>query len=475
MRLSETAQELGDCLERFEVLGRLTPEAIIIHRDDHIIYANNASTKLLGAERVEDVVGCRMDHFVPESERERVQQRRALVANGAEPEPGEYELLGLDGVTRTAFVASGSVDFGGLAARLLVASDITAQKQAASEQERLQARLAASQRLEAIGRLAGGIAHDFNNLLTVIAGYTAFCLDHLAADDPIYHYLEQIDLASERAAGLTHQLLAFGRQQVLRPSILDLNSIVIDMEKMLRRLIGEDVVLELDLEPGTCAIRADRGQIEQVIVNLVVNARDSMSYGGRILVSTRFVSEVPDGVEWDSRPESDCYARLGVRDEGAGMSRETIERIFEPFYTTKPAGGGTGLGLATVYGIVKQSRGAIEVVSEPEKGTEFKVYLPSAQPASGGRRSSDMRKLQSARQQGSDQPLAPSSPTTVLLVEDDAGIRRLAERVLTRAGYRVVVADLQGWNGVEIFRRDAALLQIGKGLLQAIAPQALVI
>ena len=297
-----------------------------------------------------------------------------------------------------------------------------------SERKLLEAQLRQAQKMEAVGRLAGGIAHDFNNLLTAIIGYTDLALADLREGDPMRQDMEEILRAAHRAAGLTRQLLAFSRQQVLAPRVLDLNEVVQTVDKMLGRLVGEDIELQSVLAPGLGHIKADPGQLEQVIVNLAVNARDAMPTGGKLTIETADV-EVAEtrGRDLTTVPAG-RYVMLAITDSGTGMDEDTKARIFEPFFTTKEQGKGTGLGLATVYGIVKQSGGFIWVYSEPGHGTTFKIYLP--------------------RVEGAADALAPPVGTaavprgteTVLIVEDEEAVRVLAKTALARKGYRVLEA-----------------------------------
>jgi len=288
--------------------------------------------------------------------------------------------------------------------------DISERKRADDELRQAQEHLRQAQKLEAIGRLAGGIAHDFNNLLTVINGYSEILLSNGRTDEVSRRLLGQVKKSGERAATLTQQLLAFSRKAVIQPVVLDLNPVVKDAEKMLRRLIGEDIELRTELEPGLGAIRADRGQIDQILLNLAVNARDAMPKGGSISVRTRNIILGPDHdghIEVVPGP----YVLLQVTDSGCGMDESTRARIFEPFFTTKEVGKGTGLGLATVYGIVKQNDGYIEVASVPGTGATFRIYLPRTQdtaPVTG----------EAPTTSG-----APQGSGTVLLVEDEADVR----------------------------------------------------
>jgi len=254
--------------------------------------------------------------------------------------------------------------------------DITARKSAEEEKGKLEIQLRHAQKMESVGRLAGGVAHDFNNLLTVINGYSGFLLNELHPNDPLREYAQEVNIAGERAAGLTKQLLAFSRNQKVEPRALDLNEAIEESAPMLRRLIGEDIALETEYDPSLGKIMADPVQIHQIIMNLAVNARDAMAGGGMILIETqnRDIGEDPLSVHPDAKPGN--YAALLVMDNGRGMDEATLERIFEPFFTTKGVGQGTGLGLATVYGIVRQNGGWIDGQSELGIGTSFQIYFP---------------------------------------------------------------------------------------------------
>ena len=302
-----------------------------------------------------------------------------------------------------------------------VAVDITQRWQ-------LEEQLRQSLKMEAIGRLAGGIAHDFNNLLTSILGYGDLVLGRLPEADVNRNDVEQIRVAGERAAALTQQLLAFSRRQVLEPKTLDLNTLVGEAGQMLRRLIGEDVVLELDLDPAAGSIRADSSQVLQVLMNLAVNARDAMPRGGRVQIATTRADLAAARHFPGFAIAAGSYARLSVADTGSGMDQETLSHIFEPFFTTKEKGRGTGLGLATVYGVVKQSAGYILVESRPDAGTRFDLYFPRVPEAPEG-----------AAEAIEAEPRQEGSPT-VLLVEDEEGLRALAAKVLTANGYSVLEA-----------------------------------
>jgi PAS domain S-box-containing protein len=328
----------------------------------------------------------------------------------------------------------------GTATLLGVATEIT-------ERKRLEEQLLQSQKMEAVGQLAGGVAHDFNNILTAIVGYTDLLAAELDGNARQLEDLEEIRKAARRAAALTRQLLAFSRKQVLEPRIIDVNDVVSNLDKMLRSLISENIELKTDLADNLAAARADPNQIEQVIMNLAINARDAMPDGGTVTIETRnatlddayaaqHVSVIPGE-----------YVMLAVSDTGCGMDQKTQARIFEPFFTTKPPGRGTGLGLSTVYGIVKQSGGNIWLYSEPGKGTTFKIYLPAiaALPEDIGKAAPA-----EAVQRGGG---------TVLVVEDDEQLRRLTHRALAGQGYTVLEAD-RGSTALDIARRHKGQIDL---------------
>jgi two-component system, cell cycle sensor histidine kinase and response regulator CckA len=298
-----------------------------------------------------------------------------------------------------------------------------------SKIKRLEEQFRQAQKMEAVGTLAGGVAHDFNNLLTVINGYSEILISRLGPDDPMQELLVEIHKAGERAVTLTRQLLAFSRQQILEPKVLDLNAVVTDTENMLRRLIGEDIILTTVLDPALQPVKVDPGQIEQVLMNLAVNARDAMPQGGRLNVETRNV--ILDEAYRQTRPavRPGAYSMLAVTDAGTGMDEATKARIFEPFFTTKVSGKGTGLGLAVVHGVVNQSGGHIEVESELGRGTAFKVYFPQVKEA-----------LTSPKL-GAGTRTMPTATETLLLVEDDDAVRAIAGHVLRSCGYTLLEAN----------------------------------
>jgi len=306
--------------------------------------------------------------------------------------------------------------------------DITELKRAEAEKARIEDQLRQAQKLESVGRLAAGVAHDFNNLLTVINGFSRLLLGGLKVGDPLRDGLEEIHKAGERAAGLTQQLLAFSRKQILQPRVLDLNRVVEEMRPMLERLMGENVEVCVQLHAQPTTIRADPHQLHQVLMNLAANSRDAMPRGGRFSIETT-------SVEWDeshiqSRPGAQAgpYVMLAVSDTGVGMNVETCGHIFEPFFTTKEVGKGTGLGLSTIHGIVEQSGGSVEVASELGRGTTFKIFMPRVVDAQA-----DSGKPEAV--------VAIGGKETVLVVEDQAVVRRYAATALRTFGYQVIEAE----------------------------------
>jgi len=333
----------------------------------------------------------------------------------------EWQHRRLDGEEFPAMVLLTRFELAGQALLQASVRDISAQRQ-------LEEQLRQSQKLEAIGQLAGGVAHDFNNLLTGIKGYARLAMGQTQAGTSLHSDLEQVSQLSDRAAGLTRQLLAFSRKQALQPEVIDLNHVIGDATKMLGRLIGEHIELEFVPTMPLDRVCADPGQIEQVLMNLAVNARDVMPNGGRLTIETANVDLDEEYVKAHAQAEPGPHVMIAVSDTGCGMDAETQQRIFDPFFTTKEVGKGTGLGLATVYGIVRQHNGYIWVYSEPGEGTAFKIYLPRSGSA-----------VMAAREtQDTD---ARGGSEGVLLVEDDDAVLEVARRHLTEKGYRVLCAS----------------------------------
>jgi signal transduction histidine kinase len=316
-----------------------------------------------------------------------------------------------------------------------------------AHREDVEKQLIQAQKMEAVGRLAGGVAHDFNNLLTVILGYNEMLREHLT-DDPVgSDYVMEAMHASERASALTNQLLAFSRRQVAMPRIVDLNGLVSNIEKMLRRIIGEDIRLELRLDPAVPAVEVDPGHIDQVVMNLAVNSRDAMPDGGRLIIETARVELSEEYSSTHVIPAPGSYAVLTVSDTGMGMDSATRAHIFEPFFTTKEQGRGTGLGLSIVYGIIKQNGGEILVYSEPGQGTVFKVYLPAAQKS--------VEPIPAVSAEGA----ADLASGAILLVEDEDQVRNLTRSILVRQGYHVF-DFASAADALEFLREDAQKIDL---------------
>ena len=390
--------------------------------------ANDAAVATYGFSRDEFLSMTAADIRPPEDiPRLRERIRRAMAEGGALT-VGESRHRRKDGTVFDVHVTSSTLVFAGRRASLAMAIDITEQKRAAAALEKLEGQLRQSQKMEAIGQLAGGIAHDFNNLLGVVIGYSELVLRDLAPGTPAARRMKEIRSAGDRAAALTKQLLAFSRRQLLQPRVIDLNAVVTEAETMLARVISENVEIDTRLARGLQPVLADPGQIHQVLLNFAVNARDAMSGGGRLTLETRNVEIAPEDADTHPDVPPGPYVLLLVADTGHGMPPEVLEHMFEPFFTTKGKGHGTGLGLATVYGVVAQSGGHLEVESEVGRGTTFKVYLPVA---AGGAASPD--------------PVAAAPPRaaaeTVLLIEDAAPLREMVQEILESEGYSVLPAE----------------------------------
>ncbi len=395
-------------------------------------------------ERALELVGVRREHLIGRSFRETVKTpgRDAFIAKCARVmetgRPFEEEFQPESPDVRAAWVRHQVIPVGDGVA--VTARDVT-------ERHRLEEELRHSQRMEAVGRLAGGIAHDFNNLLTAINGYGELLLSRVPEDDALRIDVHEICSAGERAAALTQQLLAFSRRQLLKPERLDLSAVVADMDKMLRRLIGEHIGVETRLAPDPCLVHADRGQLQQVVMNLVVNARDAMESGGTLTLETANLGGDGPDVRREPGAPPGRYAMLLVRDTGCGMDEETLAHVFEPFFTTKPSGKGTGLGLSMVYGIVQQSGGQVAARSKPGQGSTFRIFLPLA-PAEAAVAAAP-----------APEAAAAGGRETVLLVEDEALVARLAERVLSEAGYTVLRAS-DGVEAEQVFQQHSGTIDL---------------
>jgi two-component system cell cycle sensor histidine kinase/response regulator CckA len=393
--------------------------------DGKISEVNDAGLRMLGYSRAELLSGAiAWDDITPPEWRQSDDLAREQLRTCGAASPWEKELLRKDGSRVPILAGAAMID--GLEG-IAVAVDLTEHKRFESAKIALEGQLRQAQKMEAIGRLAGGIAHDFNNVLSVVLSYADLLLEQLEPHDPMRDDVNEIRNAGQRAADLTRQLLMFSRQQVLQPKVLDLNEVLAGLDKMLQRMVGEDVELVLSTTQPAGRVRADPGSIEQVLMNLVVNARDAMPTGGELTIETANVVLDEEDVRAHLGARPGAHVMLIVSDTGTGMDRATQARIFEPFFTTKEQGKGTGLGLSTVFGIVHQSGGHVQVDSEPGKGTTFEVYLPRVDDEAPAARPA----VPSATLRGSE---------TVLLVEDEDQVRVVASAILRRHGYHVLEA-----------------------------------
>ena len=419
---------LGETEAKYHALVENANEAILVAQDGKFAYANTKTGTLLGVP-VDDLIGTSFINYIHPDDREVVLERyKKRIAGESIPDAYEFRIVTREGESRWLHLRAQQVQWDGNPATLNMLTDVTEKKQAEEEKIKLQHQLLQAQKMESIGRLAGGVAHDFNNMLGVILGHTEMAMDQVEHDDPLWAGLEEIRKAAERSADLTHQLLAFARKQTVSPKLLDLNETVEGMLKMLRRLIGEDI--DLLWKPGhrLRQIHMDPSQIDQVLANLCVNARDAISGVGKVTIETANVL-IDDAYGRDHlEAVSGEYVMLAISDDGSGMDKETLGKLFEPFYTTKEVGKGTGLGLATVYGIMKQNNGFINVYSEPHQGTTFKLYFPRY-----------MGNAEPVKKEKKDESTL-SGHETVLIVEDEPAILDLGKRMLEKLGYHVLAA-----------------------------------
>lgn len=407
----------------------LAPCAISTVKDGTYLVVNNNWLKTTGYSR-EEVVGKQATNLVWINFKDRQTFLQLLLVHGSVFH-WETNFRLKSGEVRQVAVSAEIIEFENEPCVASTVIDVTEYKNLAEELRHSEEKLRQSQKMEALGRLAGGVAHDFNNLLTAIVGYADLILVNPDTPELFQEDVNEIKASAERAAELTRQLLAFSRKQVLQPRVFDLNVVVCNLNKMLQRLIGEDSEIVIATSQTPAFVKADLNQIEQVIINLAVNARDAMPDGGKIVMETANVFIDEQYVVDHVGVKPGFYVRLSVSDSGEGMDAETMARIFEPFFTTKEMGRGTGLGLSTVYGVVKQSGGNIWVYSEQGVGTTFKVYLPSAEVPQAV-------KLSTANVKSLEQPLATEA--TILLVEDEPSIRKVVQRVLVKNGFNVLVA-----------------------------------
>ena len=419
--------------EQYRALFENTPYPMwVFDLDTHKLLAVNGAAIAHYGYRREEFLALRLEDLRPPEDIPGLERHLATRPSGYRT-TGPWRHRKKDGTIIHVETSGDEIPFAGRRAELVVIDDVT-------ERKRLEEQFRQAQKMEAVGRLAAGVAHDFNNLLTAILGTTDLMMEDLPADHPNREGLLDIRGAAERAAVLTRQLLTFSRQQVVSPRVLRLNEIITDLVKLLRRLLGEDVTIATALAPDCGHVKADPGQLEQVLVNLSVNARDAMPNGGRLMLETRNVDlDAAYPTERVTIPAG-RYVMLAVTDTGTGMDANTKARIFEPFFTTKPVGKGTGLGLATVYGVVQQSGGYIWLYSELGHGTSFKIYLP---------------RVDAVETEAASEPSlagALDGSETVLVAEDEEAVRQIIEKALDAHGYRVLSAR----DGAEALERASA-------------------
>ena len=418
-----TEAALRESEARYRTLAEAAHDSIfIVDSDGRIEYANAMCLSRFGLEGA-DSIGRNLHEVFPADVAAEMWRELAKVFTTGQRQYSEHRFNSATGdLWLGTWVVPMSRETADIQAVMGVARDIT-------ERKRLEREFAQAQKMEAVGRLAGGVAHDFNNLLTAILGYSDLLLDNLRHDPNLFADLNEIKKAGERASRLTSQLLTFSRKQPFSPTVLDLNVVIGDLQKMLARVIGEDLLLEIVTHPALALCRVDASQMEQLIVNLVVNARDAMPRGGSLRIATSNVELGPEFVRHHDGAVAGHYVALSVQDSGCGIDADVLAHVFEPFFTTKPDGKGTGLGLSTVYGIVKQSGGYITIDSEPGLGTTVTTYLPVALEAGPG-------------------PVTTAAVTrvlsgteTILLAEDEPALRRLMQRTLQQCGYTVLNAQ----------------------------------
>jgi two-component system, cell cycle sensor histidine kinase and response regulator CckA len=443
--LQEARARLEAGLAQYSDLYDFAPVGYLTLDSDGVIRkVNLTGARLLGRERSR-LVGAGFGLFVSPGSRVTFNELLRAAFEKPAKQVGDLAFFPENGAPGWVHVEAVGAD-GGHECRVVLID--------VSEQRRIEEQLRGASRMEAIGRLAGGIAHDFNNLLTVIINRTNFAMEDVEAPVALRADLAEIHVAADRAAALTRQLLAFSRKQVLKPHLLDLNKIVGGMEGMLRRLLGENIEFEVEFTQSLGKVLADPGQIEQVLMNLACNARDAMSDGGKLTIQTANIELDESYMRQGSKPGP--HVMLSVTDTGCGMDEKTRARLFEPFFTTKQTGEGTGLGLATVYGIVKQSGGSIWVRSEPGNGSTFSVYLPR-----------ELSLKDTATRLAQIMPPVPGTEN-ILVVEDEAGVRNLTKRILEAAGYTVLTAA-DGNQALEICEQNPQSLRLM--LTDVIMPQ----
>jgi PAS domain S-box-containing protein len=436
LKIQRVRQDLAQREEIFRLISENAADMIaLVDGSGRRLYNSPSYERILGytAEELQSTSAFEQIH---PDDRQLVQEAAKEAQRGGEPRSIVYRMRRKDGTWRVFESTANTIrnSEGKVEKLVIVNRDIT-------DRQHLEEQFRQAQKMEAVGRLSGGIAHDFNNLLSVIIGYSESVQEQLPEASSLHRSVGEILKAGERAASLTRQLLAFSRQQVLSPKVLDLNAIVTDMEKMLRRVIGEDIELSTKLDPALGRLKADQSQIEQIVMNLAVNARDAMPHGGKLFVQSENIVMDEDFVRRYSYPvQTGAYVCLTVADTGVGMDALTKARVFEPFFTTKEKGKGTGLGLSTVYGVVKQTGGYIDIESSLGEGTSFKIYLPRVDAAV------------TIEKPRVESPASLKGNETILLVEDEASLRTLTRTSLEACGYTILEAS-DGADALEVSRQ----------------------
>jgi PAS domain S-box-containing protein len=450
-----SAEQLGEYRSRLASIIDSSEDAIYGKDLDGTITSWNKGAERIYGYTPDEIVGKHISILAPSDRKDEIPDILSRIASGETIQHFESMRVAKDGKALDVSISISPLRDakGGIIGASAIARDITAQKRAEGQ-------LHQAQKMEAIGRLAGGVAHDFNNILGIVSACAEFLRDRVDPATGATQYIENIKKATDRGSSLTRQLLTFSRSSSVQPRILDLNERLRDVSKLLRPLMGEDVEILIVSKSPAAVVEADPGQLDQIVVNLAVNARDAMPRGGKFILETRSERFDEDFAEQHQNMRAGKYVLLAVSDTGTGMDEATVARIFEPFFTTKETGKGTGLGLATVYGIVKQSAGHILVYSEPGHGTTFKIYLPSADEKIGlGSKSSEVEPV-SPKRQG----------TRILLVEDDEIMRGLTSQLLKEHGYAVIEADdgksALGWmethaGSIDLLLTDVVMRRMG--------------
>ena len=417
--------------EQYKRLVSSLPEIVLVHKEGKILFANQATTSILGYTP-EEMLNTSVFDYAKEEYKSLIWENIQKRMNGEELGDYEIKMRTKKGEVLDVIVRAHKIIYMGAPAHLVVLFDIT-------ERKKTEEKLRQSQKMEAIGMLAGGIAHDFNNILMAIMGFGKILSDKLSFDDPLKVYVGHILSASEKAAQLTQSLLAFSRKQPINLKPINLNKIIKDIEKLLLRLLPEDIELKIELDENEMILMADTVQIEQVLINMAANAKDAMPNGGTLTIKTEIIIIDSEFYKRHGFGNEGEYAMMLISDTGIGMDEKTKDRVFEPFFTTKDVGQGTGLGLSTAYGIIKQHNGYITVNSVQGSGTTFKIYLPLTKS-----KSVEYKKLKTM--------LSLKGNETILVAEDDPAVRLLMKTILEEEGYKVIEAR-DGKEAVEVFEK----------------------